>query len=139
MPQQVLLQRFGTDTVRLTRYVRPLERMHSRCCCVLLHRQRFIKTDSKVFNRRFKRNTVSANVCALTVDRLKTRCRANRHNLSLICVQLKLVAIHPEQNIINTCLKYRTEQKGTDQVGRFWTAQCHRRTCDSSIMDRNHI
>ena len=26
------------------------------------------KMDSKVFNRRFERNTVSANVCALTVD-----------------------------------------------------------------------
>ena len=57
--------------------------------------------DSKVFNQRFKRNTVSANVCALTVDRLKTRCRASGHNLSLICVQLKLVAVHPEQNIIS--------------------------------------
>ena len=83
-------------------------------------------------NRRFERNTVSANVCAFTVDRLKTRCRANRHNLSLICVQLKLVAIHPEQNIINTCLsEYRIEKKGTDRVGHFWTAQCHRRTYDS--------
>ena len=68
--------------------------------------------------------------CALTVVRLKTRCRANRHNLSLICVQLKLVAVHPEQNIINMS-EYRIEQKGTDRIGHFWTAQCHRRTCDS--------
>ncbi len=27
--------------------------------------------------------------------------------------------------------EYRIEQKETDQVGHFWTAQCHRRTCDS--------
>ena len=27
--------------------------------------------------------------------------------------------------------EYRIEQKGTDRVGHFWTAQCHRRTCDS--------
>ena len=26
--------------------------------------------------------------------------------------------------------EYRTERKQTDQVVHFWTAQCHRRTCD---------
>ena len=26
--------------------------------------------------------------------------------------------------------EYRTERKQTDQVVYFWTAQCHRRTCD---------
>ena len=73
---------------------------------------------SEVFNRRFERNAVSANVCALTVDRFKTRCRTNRHNLSLICVQLKLVAIHPEQNIINTCLNTGLNRKDEGEVSR---------------------
>ena len=102
--------------------------------------------DSKVFNRRFERNTVSAIVCALTVDRLKTRCRANRHNLNLICVQLKLVAIHPDQNIINTCLNTGLNRKELIGWGHFWTAQWEserERTLTLplivTIMDRNHI
>ena len=73
---------------------------------------------SEVLNRRFERNAVSANVCALTVDRLKTRCRPNRQNLSLICVQRKLVAIRPEQNIVNTCLDTGLNRKDEDEVSR---------------------
>ena len=71
------------------------------CCCIDNVLSRF---SARYLTDVFERNTVSANVCALTVDRLKTRYRANRHNLSLISVQLKLVALHPEQNIINICL-----------------------------------
>ena len=106
---------------------------------VLLHGQCSIKMDSKVFNRRFKRNTVSASVCALTVDRLKTRCRANGHNLSLICVQLKLVAIHPEQSSINTRLK--TEQNRSELIGwcTFGELSVIGVFVRVTIIDRNHI
>ena len=106
---------------------------------MLLHWQRFIKMDSKVFNWRFKRNTASANVCALTVDRLKTRCRANGHNLSLICVQLKLVAIHPEQNIINTCLNTGLNRKELIRWGTFGQLSVIGVLVIVTIMDRNHI
>ena len=95
--------------------------------------------DSKVFNRRFERNTLSANVCAVTVDRLKMTCRANRHNISLICVQLKLVAIHPEQSIINTCLNTglnRSELIGWCTFGQLSVIGV---LVIVTIMDRNHI
>ena len=95
--------------------------------------------DSKVFNRRFERNTVFANVCALTVDWFKTRCRANRHNLSLICVQLKLVAIHPEQNIINTCLNTGLKRKELIGWGTFGQLSIIGVFVIVTIMDRNHI
>ena len=95
--------------------------------------------DSKVFNRRFERNTVFANVCALTVDWFKTRCRANRHNLSPICVQLKLVAIHPEQNIINTCLNTGLNRKELIGWGTFGQLSVIGVFVIVTIMDRNHI
>ena len=89
--------------------------------------------------RRFERNTVSANVCALTVDRFKTRCRANRHDLSLICVQLKLVAIHPEQNIINTCLNTGLNRKELIGWGTFGQLSVIGVLVIVTIMNRNHI
>ena len=94
-------------------------------------------TPNKVFNQHFERNTVSANVCALTVDRL--RCRANRHNLSHICVQLKLVAIHPEQNIINTCLNTGLNRKELIGWGTFGQLSVIGVLVIVTIMDRNHI
>ena len=95
--------------------------------------------DSEVFNRRFERNTVSASVCALAVDRLKTRCRAYGHNPSLICVQLKLVAIHPGQNIINTCLNTGLNRKELIGWGTFGQLSVIGVLVIVTIMDRNHI
>ena len=106
---------------------------------VFLHWQHSIKMDSKVFSQCFERNTVSANVCTLTVDRLKTRCRANRHNLSLICVQLKLVATHPEQNIISTCLNTGVNRKELIGWGTFGQLSVIGILVIVTIMDRNRI
>ena len=60
------------------------------CCCIDNVLTRWKLTE--VFNRHFERNTVSAIVCALTVDQPETRCKANRQNLCFVGVQLKLVA-----------------------------------------------
>ena len=95
--------------------------------------------DSEVFNRRLERNNVSANVCALIVDRLKTSCRANRHNFSRICVLLKLVAIHPEQNIINTCLNTGLNRDELIEWCTFGQLSVISVLVIVTIMDTNHI
>jgi len=68
-----------------------------------------------------------------------SRCRANRHNLSLICVQLKLVAIHSEQNIINTCLNTGLNRKELIRWGTFGQLSVIGVLVIVTIMDRNHI
>ena len=107
---------------------------------VLLQCQCFVEMDSEVFNRRFERNTVSINVCTLTFDRFKTRCRPYRHNLSLICVQLNIVAIHPDQNTfniyLNTGLK-RNELIGWCTFGQLSVIDV--RVTITVMEDRNHI
>ena len=57
------------------------------------------------------------------------RIDANRHNLSLICVQLKLVAIHSEQNIINTRLNTRLNRKELIGWGTFGHSVWHSLCC----------
>ena len=107
---------------------------------VLLQCQCFVQMDSEVFNRRFERNTVSINVCTLTVDRFKTRCRPYRHNLSLICVQLNIVAIHPQQNTINIYLNTglkRNELIGWCTFGQLSVIDV--RVTITVMEDRNHI
>ena len=112
---------------------------------VLLHGQCSIKMDSKVFNPHSERNTTNVLKGTLfppmlfTVDRLKMRCRANWHNLSLICVQLKLVAIHPEQNIINTGLITGLNRKELIRWGTFGQLSVIGVLVIVTIMDRNHI
>ena len=49
-------------------------------------------------------------------------------NLSL------LLFIQREQNIINTCLNTGLNRKELIGWGHFWTAQYHRRTCDSHYL-----
>ena len=44
------------------------------------------------------------------------RCGTNRHNLCFIGVQLKLVAIHPDENNTNTCLN--TGLNTVELIGR---------------------
>ena len=68
-----------------------------------------------------------------------SRCRANRHNLSLICVQLKLVAMHPEQNIINTCLNTGLNRRELIRWGTFGQLSVIGILVIVTIMDRNHI
>ena len=77
--------------------------------------------------------------CALTIGRLKTRCRANRHNLSLICVQLKLVAVHPEQNIISICLNTGLNRKELIGWGTFGQLSVIGVLVIVTILDGNHI
>ena len=57
----------------------------------------------------------------------------------LICVQLKLVAIHPEQNIINTCLNTGLNRKELIRWGTSGQLSVIGVLMIVTIMDRNHI
>ena len=59
--------------------------------------------------------------------------------ITSICVQLKLVAIHPEQNIINTCLNTRLNRKELIGWGTFGQLSVIGVLVIVTIMDRNHI
>ena len=67
------------------------------------------------------------------------RIDANRHNLSLICVQLKLVAIHSEQNIINTCLNTGLNRSELIRWCTFGQLSVISVFVIVTIVDRNHI
>ena len=64
--------------VGLTRHVRALGRTHGKCCWCAAALATF-KWDQWIprYLTNILKRTVSANVCALTVDRLLTRCRDN--------------------------------------------------------------
>ena len=66
------------------------------------------------------------------------RCTANWHNLSLICVQLKLVAIHSEQNI-NTCLNTGLNRSELIRWCSFGQLSVISVLVIITVVDRNHI
>ena len=79
-----------------------------------------------------------------------SRRDAEPTGLSLICVQLKLVAIHPEQNITNTCLNtgqniintcLNTGQNRSEAIGccTFGQLSVISVFVIVTVMDRNHI
>ena len=124
LPQQVLQQLFGgtgrIDAIRRSSR-KDARQMLLMCCCT----DNVLSRWTPWYLIEVLKGTLFPPMFAhsLSTD--------SRHNFSFICVQLKLVAIHPDSAEHQYMSQYRTEQKWTDQVVHVWTAQCHRRTCDS--------
>ena len=109
--------------VRLTCLVGAQGRMPGQCCwCAAACST---EMDSELFKRHYERNTVSTNIYALIVNRIKMRCRANRLTCTSVLSVFSLSLLLLSRVLHHQCMsEYRTKQYLTDQgLHHFWTAQ----------------